>query len=110
MELIGQFAHLRSAMSAHSEGRFVSKERDDDDDDGKLFPCFVVSCGSGNAIMQVSAFVYSWLLKRSVCVCVCALSNLTNYNSAVLPSMMILNLAAFLHLSHNSADNKYLCC
>ena len=56
MELIGQFAHLRSAMSAHSEGRFVRKERnDDDDDDGKLFPCFLVSCGSGNAIMQVSA-------------------------------------------------------
>ena len=62
MELIGQFAHLRSAMSAHSEGRFVRKERNDDDDDrGKLFPCFLVSCGSGNAIMQVSAFVFFFI-------------------------------------------------
>ena len=49
-----------------------------------------------------------WLWRRSACVSVCALSNLMNYNSAALPSMTILNLAAFLSQSHNSAAKQIL--
>ena len=55
---------------------------------------------------HVTLHLIVWLLRRSVCVCVCALSNLTNYNSAVLPSMMILNLAAFPSPSHTSAAKQ----
>ena len=63
-------------------------------------------CRIVNADFMWEYWGWGWLLRRLVCVCVSALSNLTNYNLAALSSMMILNLAAFLSLSHNLAAKQ----